>query len=619
MTSSRPPADVKNPLIPPPTAAQPTAAQPTGLPDFERLGANAARFVEQSGKALHAYLKPYETGEAKRNDSTDTMIAAMGAIGKVAEHWMSDPARMAEAQAAITTPFLQLWAQTYRRMQGESVEPLVPLAKGDKRFTAPEWSSLPLFEFLRQAHALGASWADALVDGATGVDAKTRGKARFYLRQIASATSPANFLATNPELMRSTFESSGENLVRGAALLAEDMERGGGTLRLRQTDADAFEIGRNIAVSPGKVIFRNALFELIQYAPTTADVLKRPLLIIPPWINKFYILDLNKEKSFVAWAVSQGVTVFLISWVNPDGRLRDKTFEDYMHEGIFAALDAVRMTTGERHANVIGYCIGGTLLAAALAYMADRDDARIKSATFFTAQADFSDAGELGVFVDEDQLTALDQQMAETGYLDGAKMATVFNMLRPTDLLWSYVVNNYMQGKQPPAFDLLYWNSDSTRVPARNHSYYLRNFYLENKLAKGMMEFSGVRLDLGRVTLPTYFLAAKEDHIAPAASVFRGALLFGGDVRYVLGGSGHIAGVINPPTKEKYGYMTGGRPFGTLEDWSAQAMRHPGSWWTDWMGWLKEQAPETVAAREPGAGKLPALCDAPGEYVRVRA
>ena len=359
--------------------------------------------------------------------------------------------------------------------------------------------------------------------------------------------------------------------------------------------------------------------QLIQYAPTTPTVLKRPLLIVPPWINKFYILDLNKEKSFVGWAVSQGVTVFLISWVNPDGRHRDTQFEDYMHEGIFAALDAVEQATGERDANVIGYCIGGTLLAATLAYMAERDDHRIASATFFTAQADFSDAGELGVFVDEAQLTALDKQMAETGYLDGAKMASVFNMLRPTDLLWSYVVNNYVKGKQPAAFDLLYWNSDSTRVPACNHSFYLREFYLENRLAKGTMEFSGVALDLGRVEVPSYFLAAKEDHIAPAASVFRGALLFGGDVRYVLAGSGHIAGVINPPTKEKYGYTTGGRPFGTLEEWAAQGVRQPGSWWPDWIGWLKEQAPETVPAREPGAGRLPALGDAPGEYVRVRS
>ena len=617
MTSSGPLDEGRTPAIPP--VPPQTGAPPRNLPDFEKLGANAARFLEQGGRTLAAYLKPFETGEAKRNDASDTMLAAMGAIGKVAEHWMSDPARMAEAQAAIATPFLQLWAQTYRRMQGETIEPLVPLAKSDKRFAAPEWTSLPLFDFLRQAHALGASWADALVDGAVGVDAATRAKARFYLRQVSSATSPANFLATNPELMRSTFESSGENLVRGAALLAEDMERGGGTLRLRQTDPSAFEVGRNVAVSPGKVLFRNDLFELIQYAPTTPEVLKRPLLIVPPWINKFYILDLNKEKSFVGWAVSQGVTVFLISWVNPDERHRNTRFEDYMHEGIFAALDAIEQATGEREANVIGYCIGGTLLAATLAYMAERDDRRIGSATFFTAQADFSDAGELGVFVDDAQLTALDKQMAETGYLDGAKMASVFNMLRPTDLLWSYVVDNYVKGKQPAAFDLLYWNSDSTRVPACNHSFYLREFYLENRLAKGTMEFSGVTLDLGRVEVPSYFLAAKEDHIAPAASVFRGALLFGGDVRYVLAGSGHIAGVINPPVKEKYGYATGARPFGTLEEWSGQAVRHPGSWWLDWIGWLKDQAPEMVPAREPGSGKLSVLGDAPGEYVRVRS
>ena len=552
------------------------------LPDFEKLGANAARFLEQSGKALQAYLKPFESGGAKRNESTDTMIAAVGAIGKVAEHWMSDPARMAEAQAAIATPFLQLWAQTYRRMQGETVAPLVPLAKGDKRFSAPEWSSLPLFEFLRQAHALGAKLG------------RRAGRWRVGRR------------CCDPR--------------QGALLLAPDLECDlAGQLPGHQPGADALDVrefGREPRARRGAARGRHGAWRRdAAPAPDRCDRLRGraerrrlagqgrvpqrsvradPIRTDDPggaaapaadraaWINKFYILDLNKEKSFVAWAVAQGVTVFLVSWVNPDASLRDKRFEDYMHEGLFAALDAVRKATGERDANVIGYCIGGTLLAASLAYMAERNDKRVKSATFFTAQADFSDAGELTVFIDEAQLTALDRQMEETGYLDGAKMANVFNMLRPTDLLWSYVVDNYMKGKQPAAFDLLYWNSDSTRVPARNHSFYLRNFYLENRLAKGTMEFSGVGLDLGRIDLPTYFLAAKEDHIAPAASVFRGALLFGGTVRYVLAGSGHIAGVINPPAKQKYWYMTGGRPFGTLEDWSAQAIRHPGSWWTDW-------------------------------------
>lgn len=594
------------------------ATAPVGIPDFERLGVNAARFIEQGGKALAAYLKPFETGEAARSDISETITAAAMSIGKVAEYWMSDPARLAEAQTAIATPFLHLWGQTYRRLHGEKVEPVVPLGK-DKRFAAPEWSELPLFEFLRQAHAISATWAEHLVERSADLDPRTRAKAKFYLGQITTAMSPANFIATNPELMRQTLSTSGDNLVRGATLLAEDMAAGNGTLRLRQTDASAFELGVNIAITPGKVVYRNDLMELIQYEPTTPDVLKRPLLIIPPWINKFYILDLAPDKSLIKWAVDQGNTVFVVSWVNPDARHRDKSFEAYMREGLFEALDAVREATDERSVNAVGYCVGGTLLAAALAYMAATNDTRIASATFLTAQAEFSDAGELQVFIDENQVKAIETQMAETGYLDGSKMAMTFNMLRPNDLLWSYVVNNYVKGEAPRPFDLLFWNSDSTRLPASNHSYYLRNFYLGNKLATGELSFSGVPLDLCRVTVPTYFLAAKEDHIAPAASVFRGALLFGGPVRYTLAGSGHIAGVINPPAKNKYFYHTGERPFGTLEEWTAQSVKKAGSWWPDWMSWLSESGLDRVESRNAGSGRLPVLGDAPGEYVRVKS
>ncbi len=623
MTSSPPASDVPAPDAgnPPPAPKQPAAPAGNGAggtPDFEKLAYNAARFIEQSGKALSAYLKPFETGEAPRSDMSDTLVAAATCVGKIAEHWMSNPGRLAQAQAGIAIPFVQLWGQTYKRLNGEAAAPVVPLGK-DKRFAAPEWSELPVYEFLRQAHAIGSTWADRLVDESTEVDPRTRAKAKFYLRQLTTALSPANFIVTNPELMRQTFSSSGENLVRGAAQLAEDIEAGGGTLRIRQSDASRFEFGVNIAVTPGKVVCRNDLMELIQYAPATPDVLKRPLLIVPPWINKFYILDLNAEKSFIAWAVGQGLTVFVVSWVNPDARHRDKTFEDYMREGIFAALDAMKKATGEGRANAIGYCIGGTLLSAALAYMAETDDNRIASATFFTSQADFSDAGDLQVFTDEEQIRALEKEMEVTGYLDGAKMATAFNMLRPNDLLWSYVVDNYIKGKKPAAFDLLHWNSDSTRLPASNHSFYLRNFYLENRLATGDMTLGGVRLDLGKVTLPSYFLAAKEDHIAPAASVFRGALLFGGPVRYVLAGSGHIAGVVNPPSKSKYQYWTGPRPAGTLAEWSAEAVETPGSWWPDWFAWIEEQAPQRVPARRPGEGRLRALGDAPGDYVRVKS
>ncbi len=521
MTSSAPlddaaslkPRAAAQPGGPPPVVQPAATGEGTPLPDFEKLAFNAARFLEQGGKALAAYLKPLENGKTAKTDMSETVTAAARSIGKVAEHWMSNPGRLAQAQAAITVPLVQLWGQTYRRLPGEAAEPVVPLSK-DKRFAAPEWSQLPVYEFLRQAHAITSAWADQLVDQAGEVDPRTRAKAKFYLRQLTTALSPANFIVTNPELMRQTFTSSGENLVRGARLLAEDMEAGGGTLRIRQSDPSRFELGVNVAATPGKVVYRNELMELIQYAPTTPDVLKRPLLIVPPWINKFYILDLNREKSFIAWAVAQGLTVFVISWVNPDARHREKTFESYMREGVFEALDAVKKATGEARSHVIGYCIGGTLLASALAVMAEKDDGRIASATFFTAQADFSDAGELQVFIDEEQIAAIERQMAATGFLDGAKMATTFNMLRPDDLLWSYIVDNYVKGKTPAAFDLLFWNSDSTRLPAPNHSFYLRNFYLENRLAKGEMTLGGVRLDLSKVTLPTNYLADREDHNA---------------------------------------------------------------------------------------------------------
>ncbi|MDP3256597.1 MAG: class I poly(R)-hydroxyalkanoic acid synthase [Bosea sp. (in: a-proteobacteria)] len=587
-------------------------------PDLDAFAQNMSRLVEEYGKVTAAYLKPIERGEAKGGQA-DEASEMVKTLGRVAEKWVSDPRKIIEAQASLTGDFLTLWSTMLKRAGGEAAAPVIEPDKRDGRFADPDWSAHPMFDFVKQAYLIGTRWAESMVDRAEDLDPHTREKARFYVKQIASALSPSNFVATNPELLRETLQQNGENLVRGMKMLAEDIEAGRGELKIRQSDPGAFKIGVNIASTPGKVVWRNDIMELIQYAPATETALKRPLLIVPPWINKFYILDLNAEKSFIRWAVAQGLTVFCISWVNPDERHASKDFESYMREGVFAALDAIEQATGEKKVSAIGYCVGGTLLGVTLAYMAAGGDKRIESATFFTTQVDFSQAGELSVFVDEEQIRAVEEQMTKSGYLDGARMAGAFNMLRPNDLIWSYAVNNYLKGKAPTPFDLLYWNSDSTRMPAANHSFYLRNCYLENKLSKGEMVIGGKRLDLGAVKIPIYNLATREDHIAPARSVFTGSQCFGGPVDYIVAGSGHIAGVVNPPGKVKYQYWTGGPPRGTYEDWIGAAQEHPGSWWPHWFSWVEAQAPKRVKARVPGSGKLPALADAPGTYVLKKA
>ena len=588
------------------------------VPDFEALSRNMARFVEEAGKATAAYLKPAEERRANTN-LADEVGDIVKTLGQVAEDWMRDPQKAIEAQSRLATGFLSLWLGTLRRMQGEEAHPVaVPDAK-DNRFRDPEWSDNPFFDFIKQAYLLTSRWAETLVEEAEHLDEHTKHKAQFYLRQLSSALSPSNFVPTNPELIRETLKESGANLVRGMQMLTEDIEAGQGEIKIRQTDPSKFQVGVNIADTPGKVVFRNGLIELIQYEPTTETVLKRPLLIVPPWINKFYILDLNRDKSFIRWAVAQGITVFCISWVNPDERHADKGFAEYMREGIFAALLAVREATRERKVTTIGYCVGGTLLSVALAYMAASGDDRVQSATFFTTQVDFTYAGDLKVFFDEEQLKSIEEGMKTRGYLEGSRMANAFNMLRPNDLIWPYVQKVYMKGQAPLPFDLLYWNSDATRMPCANHSFYLRNCYVENKLAKGEMEIDGIELDLKQVKIPIFNLATREDHIAPARSVFYGSRLFGGPVEFVLAGSGHIAGVVNPPAKPKYQYWTNGPPAGDLDAWIAKAEEHPGSWWPYWFQWLERQAPERVKARKPGAGKLKALGDAPGTYVLMKS
>jgi polyhydroxyalkanoate synthase len=585
--------------------------------DFEALAANLGRLADEATRAAHAYITPRLGGDGSPLTSAEVAEISR-TLGEVAERWLGEPQRAVEAQARLTSGLIGLWADALRRFKGEEVPPAEPPDATDRRFRDPAWTQNPFFDFLRQSYVHTAKWAEDMVLEAKDIDPHTRHKAQFYVRQLAAALSPSNFVALNPELIRETLEQNGANLVRGAQMLAEDVEAGGGELKLRQTDPGTFEVGVNLATTPGKVVLRNDLIELIQYAPTTDEVLRRPLLIVPPWINKFYILDLNPEKSFIRWAIAQGLTVFVISWVNPDARHAAKGFDAYMKEGIFAALEAIEKATDENKVTAIGYCVGGTLLSSTLGYMAAKGDRRIESATLLATQVDFTHAGDLQVFVDEKQVSAVEEEMRLHGFLDGKRMATAFNMLRPNDLIWRYMVDVYLKGRAPMPFDLLFWNSDSTRMPAANHSFYLRNCYLENNLSQGRMVIDGVKIDLNRITVPIYNLAAKEDHIAPALSTFEGSRHFGGDVRYVLAGSGHIAGVINPPTHQKYQYWTGGPVGNSFQKWVEGAEEHKGSWWPDWFAWVERQAPARVRARTPG-GRLKPLGDAPGTYVKIKA
>jgi polyhydroxyalkanoate synthase len=587
--------------------------------DPETFAMNLARAMESSGQALAAYLKPRENGEP-RDKPPNELAEVIKTFSAVAEYWLSDKDRSAELQIKIGKAYLDLWGASARRLSGEQPPPAIAPSPRDKRFKDPEWKSNQFFDFVMQLYLLTTQWAQDLVRNAEGLDAHTRKKAEFYVLQITNALAPSNFVLTNPEVLRETLSSNGDNLVRGMKMLAEDIEAGHGTLRIRQSDPSNLVVGVNMATTPGKVIFQNELMQLIQYQPATENVLRTPLLIVPPWINKFYILDLKPEKSFIKWCVDQGITVFVISWVNPDKQLGAKTFEDYMKEGPLAAMDAIERVTGEMKVHTIGYCVGGTLLASTLAWLAEKRRVRVTSATFLAAQVDFTHAGDLLVFVDEDQISALERDMQAAGVLEGSKMAMAFNMLRSNDLIWSYVVSNYLKGQPPSAFDLLHWNSDATRMPAANHSYYLRNCYLENRLSTGSMVLDNTLLDLSKVKVPIYNLATREDHIAPADSVLYGSQFFGGPVKYVLSGSGHIAGVVNPPASGKYQFWTNDNIKDvTLADWLKGAQEHKGSWWPDWREWLESIDAEQVPARAVGTDALPPIEDAPGSYVRVRA
>ena len=589
------------------------------LADPAQFARNMAKVFEQAAQIARNMAETPPNPQRDMDAQVTPVEQVVKTLGAVAQSYASDPQKLMDAQIRLWASYGELWQSAWRRFLGEEVSPVAAPERGDKRFTDKDWQQNTIFDFLKQFYLLSARWASDLVEDAEGLDDHTRHKARFYVEQIANAVSPSNFALTNPEVLRATLASNGANLIEGLKNLEEDIKAGHGRLRIKQTDISAFELGKNVATTPGKVIFQNDTFQLIQYSPTTERVHEIPLLIVPPWINKFYILDLNPKKSFVRWATGQGLTVFVVSWINPDEKHGHKTFADYMRDGFLAALSAVQDATQVEKVNVIGYCVGGSLVASALGYMAAKGDDRVNSVTFFASQVDFEKAGDLRVFVDKEQIEWAEGRMKGKGYLAGSHLADAFNLLRSNDLIWSYVVNNYMLGKDPMPFDLLYWNSDSTRMPAGVHSQYLRECYLNNRLSQGQMTLDGVRIDLKKVKLPIYNLAAREDHIAPLASVFRLGRNFGGETRLVVSGSGHIAGVVNPPEAQKYQYWTNDKAADTPEDWLKGATEHLGSWWPDWLSWISPKSGKQVKARVPGEGKLKALENAPGSYVLVKA
>ena len=532
-----------------------------------------------------------------------------------------NPAPIIKEQISLCADLAMLWQRTsMRTLFNMPAEPVIVPSKQDKRFKNEAWTENWYFDYVKQHYLLLSRCIESSVRGVKDVDRHTHHKAQFYTRQFVSAFSPTNFALTNPSVLNTTVETRGANLLNGFRNLVEDLERGGGRLSLKMSDLSAFKFGENIASSPGKVVFQNELMQLIQYAPSTPMVQRRPLLVVPPWINKFYILDLKPKNSFIKWCVDQGHTVFVISWINPGAELADKGFADYLLEGPLQAIDAIKKATGESDVNVIGYCIGGTLVASMLAYMAATKDRRVASATFFTTLLDFSDVGDISVFIDEDQLQLADKHMNRLGYLEGRHMAEAFNLMRENDLIWFFVINNYLLGRSPAAFDILYWNSDATRMPARMQSYYLRNMYYKNVLKNaGQINLANVPIDLRKIDVPVYFLSTREDHIAPWHSTYAGTQLMSGPVNFVLGASGHVAGVINPPSANKYGYWTNEKLSRDPNSWLKTATYHEGSWWPDWERWIATFSGGEVPARQPGNGKLPSIEDAPGSYVKIRA
>jgi len=588
------------------------------MPDPQKLAETMQRVAEKGQQVMQAFIeKQQQGGHEFRVLDPEVM---MSAYQEWAQHLANDPGKALKLQMEWWQKSLELWQQTAQRMAGQEAVPVAKPRPGDKRFKADEWQENPVFDFIKQSYLLTAGYLQDSVTSVDGVDDHTRDKVEFYTRQFIDALAPTNFVATNPQVLKETLESGGENLVKGLENMLADLERGGGNkMKIRMTDLEKFKLGENVATTPGKVVYQNELMQLLQYTPTTSKVYKRPLLIIPPWINKFYILDLRAKNSFIKWAVEQGHTVFVISWVNPDAELAEKSFDDYLLQGPIAALDAIEKATGEKTVKAVGYCLGGTLLATTLAWLVVKGEERIKAATFFTSMVDFADPGELGVFIDDEQISMIEREMDEKGYFEGSTMAEAFNLLRANDLVWSFVVNNYLMGRDPFPFDLLYWNSDSTRMPREMHKFYLRNMYQRNLLREpGGLTIADRSIDLRNIGTPCYILATKDDHIAPWTSTYVATQLYSGPVRFVLGASGHIAGVINPPAANKYGYWTAEELPAEPMAWFEGATQNEGSWWSDWKKWVSRYNGKKVPARQPGDGGLEVLEDAPGSYVKER-
>jgi len=537
----------------------------------------------------------------------------------------ANPVVLFDEQMSLMQGQMQLWQNTVRELLGQKdVEAIIEPARDDRRFNDPEWSENLIYKFIKQSYLLQSRSVLNVVNGVEGLEDHTRQQVDFYTRQLVNAHSPSNSLFTNPEVIRRTIETRGQNLLKGMKQLSSDMKQSAEGLNVTMTDVNAFTLGENVATTPGQVVFQNKLIQLIQYQPTTEKQYKTPLLIVPPWINKFYILDLRESNSLVKWLTDQGHSVFIISWVNPGPDMRDYGWSEYMNQGTLAAMDAVKEQTGEADVNLLSYCIGGTLTASMVAYLAaTKQEKRVKSVTYMATLQDFSDPGEISVFINEASLRGMEKQLDATGYLDGRVMAFSFNLLRENDLFWSFYINNYLKGERPAAFDLLYWNTDGTNMPAAMHKFYLRNMYQHNRLIQpGGVEIDGVKIDISQVKTPAYFVSTIQDHIAKWKSTYTGAQVHSGPVKFVLSGSGHIAGVVNPPNKVKYGYWTNDVIAETPDAWFAGADKHEGSWWPDWQEWVtsnKYADPASqVVARDPSKGKLKVIEAAPGSYVKLK-